>query len=147
MNLGNVKALAELMGEHGLATLEVWEGDNKITLTKNAPQPAASATPVAAAIPAEAAAPAAPVPESEAADDADVLKAPLVGCVYLAAGPGEEPFVAVGSIVEKGQTLCIMEAMKVMNEFTAPRGGVIAEICVENEQLVEYGQPLFRLKG
>ncbi|MDL2295120.1 acetyl-CoA carboxylase, biotin carboxyl carrier protein, partial [Ruminococcaceae bacterium OttesenSCG-928-D13] len=72
-----------------------------------------------------------------------MLKAPLVGNVYLAPGPGKPPFVAPGTAVKKGQTLCIIEAMKVMNEFPAPRDGVVAVVHVKNEQLVEYGQPLF----
>ena len=73
------------------------------------------------------------------------LKSPMVGVVYIAPEPGAEPFVQIGSRVKKGQTLCILEAMKLMNEFTAPEDGEIVDICVTDGQLAEYGQVLFKL--
>ena len=144
MDLKRIKSLAELMGDAGLTHLELWEGEDKVILSKAAAAAPAMAAPVAgqpASTPAEQAAPA-PAP----ALDENTLVAPLVGCVYLAADPESKPYVKVGSAVKQGQVLCIVEAMKVMNEFTCPRDGVIAEVCVENGQLVEYGQPLFRLQ-
>ena len=140
MELEKIRALAALMEESGLCGLELCEGEDKLVLQKPAGQPVQPAA-QAAAPPAGAPAPVA----QEPAPAADTLDAPLVGCVYLSPSPEAAPFVKVGDHVKKGQVLCIVEAMKVMNEYPAPKDGVIAEVCVENGQLVEYGQPLFRL--
>lgn len=144
MDLKRIKNLAELMGEAGLTHLELWEGEDKVILSKGVAA-AAIAVPQPAAPIAET--PAAPAEQqASAASDENALVSPLVGCVYLGASPDAKPYVGVGTAVKKGQVLCIVEAMKVMNEFTSPRDGVIAEVCVENGQLVEYGQPLFCLQ-
>ena len=151
MDIKTLRQYADLMEQKNLSTLEVWEGENKISLTRAAPSCGETAAPTATMAqpvavqpvvqaPAEAAP--APVPATEGSE----LKSPLVGVAYAAESPGAKPFVQAGSKVKKGQTLCIIEAMKVMNEFTAPADGEILEICFEDGQLVEYGHCLFRLK-
>lgn len=144
MDIESVKKLMELMDEHQLTHVEVSEGDKTICLAKETALPGA-VVPAVAAVPATQPA-AQPQAEPAAAEKpGEELKAPLVGIAYLAPSPDAQPFVQVGSKVKKGQTLCIVEAMKVMNEFTAPRDGEISDICVENEEMVEFGQTLFRL--
>jgi acetyl-CoA carboxylase biotin carboxyl carrier protein len=137
-----VRELAELLAETGLSEIEVEDGDRKIKvarqLTAAAPVHAAPA-PVAAPLAAPAAAPtAAPAP----ADDPNAVKSPMVGTVYLSPEPGAAPFVTVGQQVKAGETLVIVEAMKVMNPITAPNGGTVKAILVDNAQPVEYDQPL-----
>ena len=144
MELEKIRALATLMEENDLSTLKLCEGEDKLVLHRavalSVPIPVTSVphAPASAAAPPEA-------PLAPPAPAGDTLDAPLVGCVYLSPSPEAPPFVKVGDQVKKGQVLCIVEAMKVMNEYPSPKDGVIAEICVENGQLVEYGQPMFRL--
>ncbi len=137
-----VRELAELLAETGLTEIEVEDGTRKIRVARTvtaAPvatyaAPAPVAAPAAAA---PAAAPAAPV-----ADHANAVRSPMVGTAYLTPEPGAANFVAVGQTVKAGQTLLIIEAMKVMNTITAPNGGTVTAILVENAQPVEYDQPL-----
>lgn len=144
MDIKSVKQLAALAQEFDLAELAVKDGEFEVTISRGTAA-VAVATPVAAA-PAQSA-PVAPAQAQAGAEEAgEALLAPLVGVAYLAAKPGAAPFVQVGQAVKQGQTLCILEAMKVMNEFPAPRDGVITAVCVENEDLVEFGQCLFRLQ-
>ncbi len=143
MDIKRIEALMALMKEGGLSHLELREGEDQLILSRAAPT--AALAPQAAAPP--AALPAEPPPAAEEAEqEGEALTSPLVGCVYLAPGPGQSPFVRQGDAVKKGQVLCIVEAMKVMNEFLAPRDGVVAKVCVEDGQLAEYGQTLFCLK-
>lgn len=138
-----VRELAELLNETGLTEIEVEDDDRKIRVARGtvalaAPAPAA---PLAAAPAAPAAA--APAPEeAPASDTAAALKSPMVGTVYLAPEPGAANFVKVGDKVSVGDTLLIVEAMKVMNPITADKAGTIASILVENAQPIEYDQPL-----
>ena len=138
-----VRELAELLAETGLSTIEVEDGDRKIKVARQLT--AAAAAPVAVAVPA---APAAPAPTPAAAAPApaaapvDAVKSPMVGTVYLAAEPGAPNFVSIGQQVKAGDTLVIIEAMKVMNPITAPKGGTVQAVLVENAQPVEYDQPL-----
>ncbi|WP_068075944.1 acetyl-CoA carboxylase biotin carboxyl carrier protein [Novosphingobium lentum] len=136
-----VRELAELLGETGLSEIEVEDGHRKIrvarTMTAVAAAPVAYAAPAAAAPAASAAAPA-PVADPHA----NAVKSPMVGTVYLSAEPGSTPFVSVGQAVKAGETLVIVEAMKVMNTITAPAAGTVKAILVENAQPVEYDQPL-----
>ena len=138
-----VRELAELLAETGLTEIEVEDGDRKVRVARGG---VAMAAPAPIAMPAQAApaAPAAaPVPEaSPAADVAGALKSPMVGTVYLSAEPGADPFVKVGDSVKEGETLLIVEAMKVMNPIPADKAGTIKAILVENAQPVEYDQPL-----
>ncbi|MXO72547.1 acetyl-CoA carboxylase biotin carboxyl carrier protein [Alteraurantiacibacter buctensis] len=140
-----VRELADMLAETGLTEIEVEDGDRKIRVSRGAvaaaAAPVALAAPVAAA-PAAAAA-AAPAPAAEPAVDlANAVKSPMVGTAYLLPEPGAAPFVSVGDNVKSGQTLLIVEAMKVMNPITAPRDGVIKQVLIENGQPVEYDQPL-----
>jgi acetyl-CoA carboxylase biotin carboxyl carrier protein len=139
-----VRELAELLAETGLTEIEVEDGDRKIKVAKQgapvatvqaiAAPSAAPAMPLpAAAVPAPAVAPAA---------DPNAVKSPMVGTCYLSAEPGADPFVSVGSQVKVGDTLVIIEAMKVMNPITAASGGTVTAILVDNGQPVEYDQPL-----
>ncbi|MBB3861048.1 acetyl-CoA carboxylase biotin carboxyl carrier protein [Novosphingobium hassiacum] len=138
-----VRELAELLAETGLSEIEVEDGERKIRVARQltaAPvQQYAVAPPPAA--PAPAAAPAAAAPAAPA-EDANAVKSPMVGTCYLAGEPGVPNFVAVGKTVKEGETLLIIEAMKVMNPIVAPKSGTITAILVENAQPVEFDQPL-----
>ncbi|MCH7628595.1 MULTISPECIES: acetyl-CoA carboxylase biotin carboxyl carrier protein [Novosphingobium] len=139
-----VRELAELLADTGLSEIEVEDGTRKIRVarTLTAAAPVAYAAPAAAPAPV-AAAPAAAAPEAApAADHANAIKSPMVGTAYLAANPEAANFVAVGQAVKAGDTLLIIEAMKVMNAITAPASGTVKAILVENAQPVEFDQPL-----
>lgn len=144
-----VRELAELLNETGLTEIEVEDDDRKIRVSRSGGMVAAApafAAPMPAPAPAaaHAAAPApAPAPGEEApSDNADALKSPMVGTVYLAPEPGAANFVKVGDSVSEGDTLLIVEAMKVMNPITADKSGTVKSILVENAQPVEFDQPL-----
>ncbi len=139
MDLRKLKTLIDLVSESGIAELEITEGEGKVRIVKfsQAVQPVAYAPAMA---PAPAAAPA---PVTPAAPVGHTVKAPMVGTFYRAANPGSAPFVEVGQSVKEGEPLCIIEAMKLLNEIEADKTGVIKEILVENGEPVEYGQPLF----
>ena len=135
-----VRQLAELLNETGLTEIEVEEDARKIRVAKTV-QAVAAAPVAAAAAPAPAAA-AAPVAVAAPADHPGAVKSPRVGTAYLASSPEAAPFVNVGDSVKEGDTLIIIEAMKVMNPITAPRGGKVTQVLVANGQPVEYDQPL-----
>lgn len=135
MDLRKLKKLIDLVEESGIAEIEVTEGEEKVRITRTI---AAAAAPVYAA-PVPAAAPAAPA----ARDLSDAQKSPMVGTFYRAPGPNAAPFVEVGQQVKAGDTLCIIEAMKLMNEIEAEKSGTVKEILVENGTPVEFGEPLF----
>lgn len=139
-----VRELAEMLAETGLTEIEVEDGERKIKVSRGggvAPVLHHAPAPVAApqAAPAAAAAPAAPVAP---AADPNAVKSPMVGTVYMAPEPGAANFVSIGQAVKEGDTLLIIEAMKVMNPITAPRGGTVTAILVDNAQPVEFDQPL-----
>lgn len=136
-----IRDLAELLNETGLSEIEWNEGSLKVRVAKAV---AAVSAPVYAAAPAAvaAAAPASAAGGDDAASHPGAVKSPMVGTVYTASEPGAAPFVSVGSNVSAGQTLLIVEAMKTMNPITAPKGGRVARILIENQQPVEFGQPL-----
>ncbi|MDD5298037.1 MAG: acetyl-CoA carboxylase biotin carboxyl carrier protein [Rhodocyclaceae bacterium] len=147
MDLRKLKKLIDLVQESGISELEVTEGEEKVRIAK---YPAASQAPTYhMAAPAMQAAPlpAAPAPAAVAAPaaepDGHVVKSPMVGTFYRTSSPDAKPFVEVGDAVAKGATLCIIEAMKLMNEIEADAAGTIKAILVESGQPVEYGQPLF----
>jgi acetyl-CoA carboxylase biotin carboxyl carrier protein len=144
-----VRELAELLNETGLTEIEVEDDDRKIRVSRGsiaAAVPAYAAAPAAPVAAAPAPATAAPVPAEAAAPDSpdlkNAVKSPMVGTCYLAAEPGAAPFIALGKAVKEGDTLVIVEAMKVMNPITAPKSGTISAILVENAQPVEFDQPL-----
>jgi acetyl-CoA carboxylase biotin carboxyl carrier protein len=136
-----VRELAELLNDTGLSEIEVEDGERKIKVSRT--MTAMAAAPVAVAAPAAAATPAATAPVAEApAVAANALKSPMVGTAYTAPEPDAAPFVTVGSQVSAGDTVLIIEAMKVMNPITANASGTVKEIYVESGQPVEFDQPL-----
>jgi len=147
MDLRKLKKLIDLVQESGIAELEITEGEEKVRISRagNAVQTAVmtmpQATTMMAASPAAAAA--APAPETPAEPEGHMVKSPMVGTFYRSSAPGAKPFVEIGQSVNAGDTLCIIEAMKLLNEIEADQGGVIKSVLVENGQPVEYGQPLF----
>jgi acetyl-CoA carboxylase biotin carboxyl carrier protein len=157
MDLRKVKALIDLVEKSGIAELEITEGEERVRISRAGS--VAQAAPVAlapvVAPPAVAVAAAAPVAgalggegggkpaEPPAEPEGHTVKSPMVGTFYRAASPGAKPFVEVGQTVNEGDTLCIIEAMKLLNEIEADKSGVIKAVLVENGQPVEYGEPLF----
>jgi len=145
MDLRKLKKLIDLVEESGIAELEITEGEEKVKIVKGgglSVSPAPSA-PAPATISAEAKAAAPAVPAAEAPAEGHVVKSPMVGTFYRAPSPDAKPFVEVGEAVKEGQTICIVEAMKLMNEIESDASGTVKAILVENGQPVEYGQPLF----
>ena len=136
MDLRKLKKLIDLVEESGIAEIEVTEGEEKVRITRSTVAQTVYAPAPVAAAPAPAAAPA-------ARDLSAAQKSPMVGTFYRAASPSSPAFVEVGQTVKAGDTLCIIEAMKLMNEIEAEKSGVIKEILVENGTPVEYGEPLF----
>jgi len=152
MDLRKLKTLIDLVSESEISELEITEGDDKVKIVKASPaaqtvayiaDPAAVAAQAAAPAAAAPAAPAAAPATAPAEPSGHVIKAPMVGTFYRAPNPGASPFVEVGQSVKEGDPLCIIEAMKLLNEIEADKSGVIREILVENGEPVEYGQPLF----
>ena len=162
MNINEIKDLMAQFDQSSLREFSYKNQSDELTFSKNEGQaavPTAIAAPIAAPLQAasapvieptpQAAPPAEPEAVSEApapAAEGDVVESPLVGVAYLAAGPDKPPFVSVGDQVKKGQTLMIIEAMKVMNEVPAPKDGLVTEILVQNEEMVEFGKGLVRIK-
>jgi acetyl-CoA carboxylase biotin carboxyl carrier protein len=149
MNIGEIKELARLMKETGLTMLEIKDETNSIHLERNTATAATAvpAAPVVQQIQSNVtAADDALVPEIHEEPGVKVITSPMVGVFYTAPSPTSEPYVAVGDTVHTGDVLCIIEAMKMMNEITADVDGVITDICVANTQLVDYGHPLFRIR-
>ena len=148
MKMSDIRTLAELVEKHGLTALEYAEGEAHVRIERT-PAPVAAAVPAAPAAPAAAPAPAAePVKDEDAGADFNAAKmvlSPMVGVFYASPSPSDPPFVTVGSKVKKGDVLCIIEAMKLMNEITAEEDGEIIDICAANGSVVEYGQILFKL--
>ena len=148
MDLRKLKTLIDLVSESNVSELEITEAEGKVRIVKSSGAPVVMQQPVAmvaapAAAPA-AGAPAAPAPEAApAAPAGHAVKSPMVGTFYRSASPGAKPFVEIGSVVKEGETICIIEAMKILNEIEADKAGTITQVMVENGQAVEYGQPLF----
>lgn len=148
MDLRKLKTLIDLVSESNVSELEITEAEGKVRIVKGGPAMAqAMSQPMpqqaqAAAAPAVAAA-AAPVAAAPQAPTGHIVKSPMVGTFYRASAPGAKSFVEVGSQVKEGETVCIIEAMKILNEIEADKGGTITQILCENGQAVEYGQPLF----
>lgn len=151
MDLRKLKTLIDLVSESGISELEVTEGEGKVRIVKNAPpvyvQPSNSYAPQFSPSPplagSPAAAGAAAAPAAAPVPQGHVVTSPMVGTFYRAPSPGADPYIKVGDTVKEGQTVCIIEAMKLLNEIESDQAGVVQEILVENGQAVEYGQPLF----
>jgi len=142
MDLRKLKKLIDLVQESGIAELEITEGEEKVKIVKGGGVSVSAPTLIAPA--AVQPAPAAPLPpDVPPVQEGHVVKAPMVGTFYRAASPDGKPFIELGQPVKEGQTICIIEAMKLMNEIEADAAGVIKAVLVENGQPVEYGQPLF----
>ena len=147
MDLRKLKKLIDLVEESGIAELEVTEGEEKVRIAKHSTSAQVSyvaQAPVAAPAPAAAAAaPVAAAPAAPAQPEGHVVKSPMVGTFYRSASPGAKPFVELGQAVAVGDHVCLIEAMKLMNEIESDAAGVVKAILVENGQPVEFGQPLF----
>jgi len=155
MDLRKLKTLIDLVSESNISELEITEADGKVRIVKADPAAAAMAAapaPVLQTAPAQlapvaaqpvAAPQAAAAPQAPAAITGHVVKSPMVGTLYRASTPGGKPFADVGQAVKEGETICIIEAMKIMNEIEADKTGTITQVLCENGQAVEYGQPLF----
>ena len=155
MDLRKLKTLIDLVSESNVSELEITEAEGKVRIVKSSGAPVVMATPVAttpavvaapvAAMPAPVAAAPAPA-TADAAPAADtashVVKSPMVGTFYRSASPGARPFIELGSVVKEGDTICIIEAMKILNEIEAVKSGTVVQILAENGQAVEYGHPL-----
>ncbi len=151
MDLRKLKTLVDLVSESNIAELEITEADGKVRIVKSGPPMPMAATPLVTTAPsalmaaAQAAVQtaAAAIADGEDADGGHTVRSPMVGTFYGAATPGGKPLVEVGTVVKAGEPLCIIEAMKIMNEIEADVGGSITKILVANGQAVEFGQPLF----
>ncbi|CAN7393293.1 acetyl-CoA carboxylase biotin carboxyl carrier protein [Pseudorhodoferax sp. LjRoot39] len=147
MDLRKLKTLIDLVSDSNVSELEITEAEGKVRIVKGVPPgpvayvaaPVPAAQPVAEA----AAAPAAIAPAAAPAIKGHVAKSPMVGTFYRSPSPGAKAFVEIGSTVKEGETVCIIEAMKILNEIEADKAGTITQILCENGQAVEYGQPLF----
>jgi acetyl-CoA carboxylase biotin carboxyl carrier protein len=150
MDLRKLKTLIDLVSDSNVSELEITEAEGKVRIVKGGgamvqgyqmPAVPMAAAPVAAAP--VAAAPVAPAPVAAPAVTGHTVKSPMVGTFYRSASPGAKAFVELGSVVKEGDTLCIIEAMKILNEIEADKAGTVTQILGENGQAVEYGQPLF----
>ena len=147
MDLRKLKTLIDLVSESNISELEITEADGKVRIVKSEPAGVMHAAPMAAPVyaapvAAVAAAPAAPV-VAEKVETGHPVKSPMVGTFYRSASPGAKAFVEVGSTIKEGDPICIIEAMKIMNEIEADKSGTVAKILCENGQAVEFGQPMF----
>jgi acetyl-CoA carboxylase biotin carboxyl carrier protein len=147
MDLRKLKTLIDLVADSGIAELEVTEGEDRVRIAKFSPAPAAPAAAATSVsvptIPAIATNGTTAVPAAVLEPEGHVVKSPMVGTFYRSPSPGAASFIELGQAVKPGDTLCIIEAMKLLNEVEAEVGGTVKQILVENGQPVEYGQPLF----
>lgn len=145
MDLRKLKTLIDLVSESNVSELEITEAEGRVRIVKGGtiasmPAVAPATAPLQTTVASAAAAP--PALVAEAPQSGHAVKSPMVGTFYRAASPGAKPFVEVGSVVKQGETICIIEAMKILNEIETDKSGVIVEILCDNGQPVEYGQPL-----
>ena len=152
MDLRKLKTLIDLVSESNVSELEITEAEGTVRIVKAVNNPvvmapvAAPVAMVAASAPAAAAPVAPPAPEAPPEVLGHVAKSPMVGTFYRASSPGAKSFVEVGSVVKEGDAICIIEAMKILNEIEADASGTITQILVDNGQAVEYGQPMFMIE-
>ncbi|MGB4115588.1 MAG: acetyl-CoA carboxylase biotin carboxyl carrier protein [Polaromonas sp.] len=147
MDLRKLKTLIDLVSDSNVSELEITEAEGKVRIVKSSGAPMVMQQPAVAMVAAPVAAPvaaAAPVADAApAVETSHAVKSPMVGTFYRSASPGAKPFVEVGDIVKESETICIIEAMKILNEIEADKSGTISKILCQNGQAVEYGQPLF----
>jgi len=154
MDLRKLKTLIDLVSESNVSELEITEAEGKVRIVKGpVGAPVAMAAPVMVAAPVPAPASFAPATSDAASASAEaaapsghVVKSPMVGTFYTSSSPDSKPFVQVGSVVKEGETICIIEAMKILNEIEADKSGTVSRILVDNGQAVEYGQPMFLIE-
>jgi len=149
MDLRKLKTLIDLVSESNISELEITEAEGKVRIVKGgvaAPAPAYAAPVPAAPLAASPAPAPAAAPEAPAQPEGKVIKSPMVGTFYRSSSPGAKAFVEIGDTVKEGEPICIIEAMKIMNEIEADAGGKVLRILCENGQAVEFGQPLFILE-
>jgi acetyl-CoA carboxylase biotin carboxyl carrier protein len=145
MDIRKIKKLIEIIEESGIAEIEIKEGEEFVRISRYSAAPAPVAYAPQPAVP-QPAAPAAATPAAPAGEEVisgHIVKSPMVGTFYRSASPGAKPFTDIGQKVQAGDTLCIIEAMKILNQIEADKSGTITKILVENAEPVEYGQPLF----
>lgn len=145
MDLRKLKTLIDLVSESNISELEITEAEGKVRIVKAGAQPSVvyAQAPAMAAPAAPAAAPVVAAPAVEAPPAGHLVKSPMVGTFYRSSTPGGKPLVEVGQQVKEGEAICIIEAMKIMNEIEADKAGTITKVYIDNGQAVEYGQPLF----
>ncbi len=143
MDIRKIKKLIEIIEESGIAEIEIKEGEESIRINRYGSSVAAAPITYAAPVAAPTAAAAAPAAPAEEKMTGHAVKSPMVGTFYRSASPGSKTFVEVGQSVQAGDTLCIIEAMKILNQIESDKSGTITKILVENAEPVEYGQPLF----
>ncbi len=144
MDLRKLKTLIDLVAESAISELEISEGDDRVRIVKGGPAVIAGPAPAVTAVAAPSSAPEPAAPSAPPAEESGhIVSSPMVGTFYRASQPGGEPFVTVGTTVSEGDTLCVIEAMKLLNEVEADRAGTVKAVLVENGQPVEFGQPLF----
>lgn len=146
MDLRKLKTLIDLVSDSNVSELEITEAEGKVRIVKSSGAPLVMQQPAAVVSPLPVPAPMAPAPVVDAApviDARHAIKSPMVGTFYRSASPGAKAFVDVGDVVKEGETICIIEAMKILNEIEADKSGTVSKILCENGQAVEYGQPLF----
>ena len=150
MDLRKLKTLIDLVSESNVSELEITEAEGKVRIVKSAPQSAAAPVtysvapaPVAPAVVPAVEAAAIPAAVVSAEPVGHTVKSPMVGTFYRASSPGAKPFVEIGDTIKEGETICIVEAMKILNEIEADKSGTVTKILVDNGQAVEYGQPLY----
>ena len=149
MDLRKLKTLIDLVSDSNVSELEITEAEGTVRIVKSAPAPMGVVTQMAAPAPVAVAAPvadapaAAPAPAAEVEPVGHTVKSPMVGTFYRSSSPGAKSFAEVGQQVKEGETICIIEAMKILNEIEADKSGTITKILAENGQAVEYGAPLF----
>ena len=152
MDLRKLKTLIDLVSDSNVSELEITEAEGKVRIVKSAgatmqgyATPAVQSAPLTQALPAAEASSATIAPPQQPVAE-HVVKSPMVGTFYLSASPGAKPFVEVGDSIKAGQTICIIEAMKILNEIEADKTGTVSRILCVNGQAVEYGQPLFEIE-
>lgn len=143
MDLRKLKTLIDLVSESNVTELEITEAEGKVRIVKSSGAPVMMQQPAVSMVAAPLAAPPVVVDAAPAAPVGHTVKSPMVGTFYRSASPGAKAFVEVGSVVKEGETICIIEAMKILNEIEADKAGIITRILSENGEAVEYGQPLF----
>jgi acetyl-CoA carboxylase biotin carboxyl carrier protein len=144
MDLRKLKTLIDLVSDSNVSELEITEAEGKVRIVKSSGAPLVMQQPAMQMVAAPVAVAAAPAQDSAPVEPAGhAVKSPMVGTFYRSASPGAKPFVEVGSIVKEGDTICIIEAMKILNEIEADKSGIVSKLLCENGQAVEYGQPLY----